>query len=215
MAVRLNHQETWRVSAPDAIFGEVGSVDLIPPTKNWVTMRGTSAIETVLASLFKDDRMMSALKEGELIKQWREQNPHLSQRELGRRVGRSQSFISNRMRLLKLPRVALELIGSGVITPDGARDYLLTLTTTERARVLDAIVKSGRDHFSRSMLERLVARVVARRTRLGTAAAFEARVGELLSESQTMSVLGCEEWQQIRQFLGDRRIPQKRTAVAV
>ena len=44
--------------------------------KNWVTMRGTSAIETVLASLFKDDRMMSALKEGELIMQWREQNPH-------------------------------------------------------------------------------------------------------------------------------------------
>ncbi len=60
----------------------------------------------------------------------------VSQRELAEKIGRSQPYIANRIRLLELPAAVLDLIEGGAIEMTWARDCLLPFTgiTIEKVR---------------------------------------------------------------------------------
>jgi ParB family chromosome partitioning protein len=67
----------------------------------------------------------------------------LSLGELGERIGRSKSSVSNRLRLLELPDEVLWMLVRGELTEGHARAVLAVPDNAERARLAKRIVSSG------------------------------------------------------------------------
>lgn len=67
----------------------------------------------------------------------------LTQQELAKRVGKSQSTIANKLRLLKLPAPVLNALGEKKITERHARALLKLESEREQLAVLDKICKKG------------------------------------------------------------------------
>lgn len=67
---------------------------------------------------------------------------HLSQEEAAKRVGKSQSAVANKLRLLKLAPALLEQLRAAELTERHAR-ALLRVPPTRRGEVLDYIIEHG------------------------------------------------------------------------
>lgn len=68
----------------------------------------------------------------------------MTQAKLAERIGIDRSTVANRVRLLQLPDVVLELVESGVIQPSWARDYLLPfagIPEAARGPLYDAVAE--------------------------------------------------------------------------
>lgn len=78
---------------------------------------------------------------------------HLSQEEAAQRVGKSQSAVANKLRLLKLPEEVLELLRDHGATERHAR-ALLRLETADQQ--LDAAAQIAADHLTVAQAEALV-----------------------------------------------------------
>lgn len=105
----------------------------------------TDALEIALIeNLDRDD--LSAIEEARGFRRLLEQ-PGLTQRKLAERVGRTQPYISNRIRLLELPDAVLELVEDGAIEISHARDLLLPfarIPEAKRTRLFADIAKQVR-----------------------------------------------------------------------
>lgn len=58
----------------------------------------------------------------------------LTQQEIGKRIGRSQPYVANRVRLLGLPDVAVQLLDKGKLTPSAAESILSLPAAAKGAR---------------------------------------------------------------------------------
>ena len=67
---------------------------------------------------------------------------HLSQEEAARRIGKSQSAVANKLRLLKLPPDVLEALRENGLTERHGR-ALLRLPTELRGQVLDTVIQEN------------------------------------------------------------------------
>jgi ParB family chromosome partitioning protein len=67
----------------------------------------------------------------------------LTQQELAKRVGKGQSTIANKLRLLKLPAPVLNALGERKITERHARALLKMESEREQVAMLDKICKKG------------------------------------------------------------------------
>lgn len=101
-----------------------------------------------LAGIENLDRSnLTAIEEAEWLQRELELTG-VTQSVLADELGRTQSWISNRLRLLELPREARELVEDGVVSSTTARDLLLGLVhlrEKERTRVFGAVAKALRD----------------------------------------------------------------------
>jgi len=77
---------------------------------------------TALENLQRED--LNAIEEAEAYRALLAADPELTQAELGRRLGKSQPHIANRLRLLRLPEAARTLLISGEIPPTWGRELL-------------------------------------------------------------------------------------------
>ncbi len=83
---------------------------------------------------------------------------NLTQEELARRIGKSQSTIANKRRLLKLADEVKEMIGSGLLNERQARAMLKVQSFEEQILVAERIVE---DDLNVKQTEELVERVLA------------------------------------------------------
>lgn len=68
---------------------------------------------------------------------------NLDNKEIGRRVGRSESAVVNIIRLLRLPTQAKEALNKNIITEGHARQIVALKEESEQLKLLDLIVKHG------------------------------------------------------------------------
>lgn len=68
---------------------------------------------------------------------------NLDNKEIGRRVGRSESAVVNIIRLLRLPAQAKEALNKNIITEGHARQIVALKEESEQLKLLDLIVKHG------------------------------------------------------------------------
>ncbi len=67
----------------------------------------------------------------------------LSQEEIGKRVGRARSTITNALRLLRLPPPVQDLLRQGVLSAGQARPLLALDSSREQIRVAELVVRDG------------------------------------------------------------------------
>jgi ParB/RepB/Spo0J family partition protein len=100
------------------------------------------ALEVALIeNLDRDD--LSPIEEARGFRRLLEQ-PGMTQRKLAEKIGRTQPFISNRIRLLELPEAVLELVEQGTIEVSHARDLLLPfahIPEAKRAKLYAGVAK--------------------------------------------------------------------------
>ncbi|HHW15056.1 MAG TPA: ParB/RepB/Spo0J family partition protein [Firmicutes bacterium] len=101
-------------------------------------------------------RNLNCLEEAEAYHRLLEEF-HLTQLELATRLGKSQPFIANRLRLLRLPRRVRESISREMISEGHARLLLMLESPEEQERVHDEIVRRS---LSVRQTEELVRRAV-------------------------------------------------------
>lgn len=68
---------------------------------------------------------------------------NLDHKEIGTRVGRSESAVVNIIRLLRLPAAAKEALNNNVITEGHARQIVALKDDAEQLKLLELIVKNG------------------------------------------------------------------------
>lgn len=68
---------------------------------------------------------------------------NLDFKAIGERVGRSESSVSNIMRLLRLPLKAKEALNQNIITEGHARQIVALKDEVEQLKLLDLIIKNG------------------------------------------------------------------------
>lgn len=83
-----------------------------------------------------------------------------SQEELSRKLGKAQSTMSNKLRLLRLPESMRDRITTANLTERHARALLQIPDNSTRSRVLDIVIER---HLNVSETERLVSDVLKRR----------------------------------------------------
>ncbi len=85
---------------------------------------------------------------------------NLSQEEIGRKLGKAQSTLSNKLRLLRLPEEMRDKIVIASLTERHARALLLLPDNSARNRALDIIIER---HLTVSESERLIKDILRRR----------------------------------------------------
>lgn len=85
----------------------------------------------------------------------------LTQEEAAKRVGKTQSAIANKLRLLRLSPAEMERINEGGLTERHARALLRLENPDDRARALSAILKHG---FNVSQSEALIDGILAEKS---------------------------------------------------
>lgn len=68
---------------------------------------------------------------------------NLDFKEIGQRVGRSESSVSNIMRLLRLPLKAKQALNENIITEGHARQIVALKDEVEQLKLLELIIKNG------------------------------------------------------------------------
>jgi len=93
--------------------------------------------------------------------------PHMTQAKLAERLGRSQPYISNRVRLLELPDEVLALVEDGIVELTHARDLLLPFNgipekkrTKLFSKAAAALRKEAKEEVGRTLHEEDVANIV-------------------------------------------------------
>jgi ParB family chromosome partitioning protein len=85
---------------------------------------------------------------------------NLSQEEIGRKLGKAQSTLSNKLRLLRLPEEMRDKIVIASLTERHARALLTLPDNSARKRALDIIIER---HLTVSEAERLIKDIIRRR----------------------------------------------------
>jgi ParB family chromosome partitioning protein len=130
--------------------------ELIAGERRWraARMAGLERVPAVVRATPDDDRLQAALIEN-MVRE--DLNPvdearacaslvddlGISKEELGRRVGRSRSAISNLIRILELPDEALELLSSGRLSEGHGRAILQVRDQGARRKLARAADKEG------------------------------------------------------------------------
>jgi ParB family chromosome partitioning protein len=130
--------------------------ELIAGERRWraAQMAGLERVPAVVRATPDDDRLQAALIEN-MVRE--DLNPvdearacaslvddlGISKEELGRRVGRSRSAISNLIRILELPDEALELLSSGRLSEGHGRAILQVRDQGARRKLARAADKDG------------------------------------------------------------------------
>jgi ParB family chromosome partitioning protein len=133
-----------------------GSYELVAGERRWRAAQkaGLKTIPAVVRATPEDDRLQAALIEN-MVRE--DLNPieearacaalvddlGISKEELGRRVGRSRSAISNLIRILDLPDEAIELLTSGELSEGHGRAILQVTDQTARRKLARAAAKEG------------------------------------------------------------------------
>lgn len=121
------------------------SLDQIPAVVRVFT-EGEALKIALLENLHRN--ALSPIEEARGFQRWLELNPGVTQEAVAAEVNRSQAYVSNRLRLLRLPDVALELIEEGLLDPSAARDYLVPfaqIPEEKRKKLFRAVAKRIRD----------------------------------------------------------------------
>jgi ParB/RepB/Spo0J family partition protein len=71
---------------------------------------------------------LSVVEEARGFGRYLDEIPGATQTKLAEEIGKTQSYVSNRLRLLKLPAAILDLVDDGSLSPTHARDHLIPLT---------------------------------------------------------------------------------------
>jgi ParB family chromosome partitioning protein len=162
---------------PVVVRQEAGGFSLIAGERRWraAQLAGIQRIPAIVRKV-SDDRLLEiALVENI---QRKELNPieearayeillgemKLSQTEVARRVGRDRSYISNSLRLLKLPEKVQELVRDGGVSFGHAKVIMAIPGSTTQIRVAEEI---SRNLLSVREAERMVAGILGRQGRKG------------------------------------------------
>jgi ParB family transcriptional regulator, chromosome partitioning protein len=183
-----------------------GSYELIAGERRWRAAQevGLERVPAVVRESAEAERLQTALVEN-MVRE--DLNPveearacaalvedlELSKEEVGRRVGRSRSAISNLVRLLDLPDEALELLESGELSEGHGRAILQVRGNDVRRRLARDAVAGGwsvRETENRAKLASQPGRGTAKRGR----AALDPELREALddAEEKLESALGQE-----------------------
>jgi ParB family transcriptional regulator, chromosome partitioning protein len=133
-----------------------GRFELIAGERRWRAARraGLATVPAVVKEATPRSRLELALVENI---QRRDLNPleeaqayrhlldehGLTQEELGRRVGKSRTVVTNRLRLLQLPEPARRALAEGAISDGHGRALLMLDGAADRLALLDAVLAEG------------------------------------------------------------------------
>ena len=111
---------------------------------------------------------------------------HTSQSEIAKRLGVSQSYVANKLRLLKLDKDEREAVLAGGLTERHARALLRLRDRTARREALEKIISRGLTvHESEALVDYLytaeLPRTVGRAERGEHISSFKSALGECLA----------------------------------
>jgi ParB family transcriptional regulator, chromosome partitioning protein len=111
---------------------------------------------------------LTPLEEGAALKAYLEAHVDVTQEQLGKRLGKSQSYVANRIRLLALPEPVLKSVDAGKIPASHAEVFLQLPKEASPREIKDLLERDIREGQSTAQLAtnvRWKSEVVNRRTR--------------------------------------------------
>jgi len=133
--------ETWELIAGERRFRAAQKLGLATLPAVEVTASDIDALEMALVeNLQRTD--LDPLEEAEGYRRLQEEF-HLTQEQVARKVGKDRATVANAMRLLRLSSEVQEMLVSGKITAGHARVLAGLSTSAEQKRLADRIVLQG------------------------------------------------------------------------
>ena len=138
--------------------GEGGKFEIVAGERRWraAQLAGLETVPVVVREATDDRQLLelalvenlqradlNAIEEAEAFRSLRE-GFALSQAEIGERVGRSRTAVTNSLRLLRLPPLVQGLLREGRLTAGQARPLLSLATEREQIRLAERAVAEGR-----------------------------------------------------------------------
>lgn len=136
--VRLNDDQKYEIIAGERRFR---AVELLNWEKIPAIVRDYSNQESAALALIENLQRedLNPIEEAQAYQQL-EQMEQLPQKYLARKLGKSQSYVANKLRLLKLAQPVQQAIITGTISQRHGR-ALLTLSEKQQEEVLEKIIK--------------------------------------------------------------------------
>ncbi|NUF98909.1 nucleoid occlusion protein [Lactobacillus mellis] len=136
--VRLNDDQKYEIIAGERRFR---AVELLNWEKIPAIVRDYSNQESAALALIENLQRedLNPIEEAQAYQQL-EQMEQLPQKDLARKLGKSQSYVANKLRLLKLAQPVQQAIITGTISQRHGR-ALLTLSEKQQEEVLEKIIK--------------------------------------------------------------------------
>lgn len=136
--VRLNDDQKYEIIAGERRFR---AVELLNWEKISAIVRDYSNQESAALALIENLQRedLNPIEEAQAYQQL-EQMEQLPQKDLARKLGKSQSYVANKLRLLKLAQPVQQAIITGTISQRHGR-ALLTLSEKQQEEVLEKIIK--------------------------------------------------------------------------
>lgn len=136
--VRLNDDQKYEIIAGERRFR---AVELLNWEKIPAIVRDYSNQESAALALIENLQRedLNPIEEAQAYQQL-EQMEQLPQKDLARKLGKSQSYVANKLRLLKLAQPVQQAIITGTISQRHGR-ALLTLSEKQQEEVLAKIIK--------------------------------------------------------------------------
>lgn len=136
--VRLNEDQKYEIIAGERRFR---AVELLNWEKIPAIVRDYSNQESAALALIENLQRedLNPIEEAQAYQQL-EQMEQLPQKDLARKLGKSQSYVANKLRLLKLAQPVQQAIISGTISQRHGR-ALLNLSAKQQEEVLAKIIK--------------------------------------------------------------------------
>ncbi|MGL5885893.1 MAG: ParB/RepB/Spo0J family partition protein, partial [Bombilactobacillus sp.] len=136
--VRLNDDQKYEIIAGERRFR---AVELLNWEKIPAIVRDYSNQESAALALIENLQRedLNPIEEAQAYQQL-EQMEQLPQKDLARKLGKSQSYVANKLRLLKLAQPVQQAIITGTISQRHGR-ALLTLSEKQQEEFLEKIIK--------------------------------------------------------------------------
>lgn len=136
--VRLNEDQKYEIIAGERRFRAVELLnwDKIPAIVRDYSNQESAAL-ALIENLQRED--LNPIEEAQAYQQL-EQMEQLPQKDLARKLGKSQSYVANKLRLLKLAQPVQQAIITGTISQRHGR-ALLNLSAKQQEEVLAKIIK--------------------------------------------------------------------------
>lgn len=136
--VRLNDDQKYEIIAGERRFRAVELLNLekIPAIVRDYSNQESAAL-ALIENLQRED--LNPIEEAQAYQQL-EQMEQLPQKDLARKLGKSQSYVANKLRLLKLAQPVQQAIITGTISQRHGR-ALLNLSAKQQEEVLAKIIK--------------------------------------------------------------------------
>ena len=136
--VRLNDDQKYEIIAGERRFRAVELLnwEKIPAIVRDYSNQESAAL-TLIENLQRED--LNPIEEAQAYQQL-EQMEQLPQKDLARKLGKSQSYVANKLRLLKLAQPVQQAIITGTISQRHGR-ALLNLSAKQQEEVLAKIIK--------------------------------------------------------------------------